>query len=87
MPRYLYRCEKCEELFDLFHSITIKHKTCSEINEGCDCDGDLTRIPSFSSYVKKQKSSAGKLTNEFIEKASEELKDQRQSLAGKEYDA
>ena len=85
MPRYMYRCEECEKMFDVFHSITIKHKTCSEIGES-DCSGSLTRIPSFSSYIKKQKNSAGKLTNEAITKAAEELKDQKNKLRNREYD-
>ena len=85
MPRYLYRCDKCEKMFDVFHSITLKHETCSEINED-DCEGALTRIPSFSSYIKKQRTSAGSLTNEFIEKATEELKEQRDNLSEREYD-
>ena len=87
MPRYMYKCDKCEEMFDLFHSITIKHEFCSEVNSDADCAGALTRIPSFSSYIKKQKPSAGKVTDEFIEKASEELKEQRHGLAKREYDA
>ena len=86
MPRYLYRCDECEKMFDVFHSITLKYETCSEVNED-ECEGNLIRIPSFSSYIKKQRSSAGNLTNEFIEKATEELKDQRENLSEREYDA
>tara|TARA_Y100000004_G_C8792468_1_gene359840 strand:- start:390 stop:665 length:276 start_codon:yes stop_codon:yes gene_type:complete len=86
MPRYMYRCDKCEKMFDVFHSITIKYKSCEEVGEE-ECKGALTRIPSFSSYIKKQKNSAGKMTNEFIEKASEELKEQKDKLVNREYDA
>ena len=86
MPRYMYRCDECEKMFDVFHSITIKYKSCDEVSEE-DCKGKLTRIPSFSSYIKKQKNSAGKVTNEFIEKASGELKEQKEKLANREYDA
>ena len=86
MPRYLYRCDKCKEVFDVFHSITIKHDSCSDINQE-ECEGKLTRIPSFSSYITKNKSSAGKLTNDFINKATEELKEQKEKLTNREYDA
>ena len=85
MPRYLYRCDECEGMFDVFHSITSKHTFCSEISE-CESSGSLTRVPSFSSYIKKQKNSAGKLTNEAITKASEELKEQKNKLINREYD-
>lgn len=85
MPRYLYRCETCEKMFDVFHSITVKHESCSEINDE-ECEGALIRVPSFSSYITKQKTSAGKLTNEAIQKASEELKDQKKKLVNREYD-
>ena len=85
MPRYLYRCDDCDGMFDVFHSITTKHKLCSEISE-CEKSGSLTRVPSFSSYIKKQKNSAGKITNEAIEKAAEELKEQKSNLSNREYD-
>lgn len=86
MPRYMYRCDECERMFDVFHSITVKYKSCEEVCED-DCTGSLTRIPSFSSYIKKQKGTAGKMTNEFIEKASQELKEQKDKLTNREYDA
>lgn len=85
MPRYLYRCNDCENMFDVSHSITTKHKLCEEISQ-CENSGSLTRVPSFSSYIKKQKNSAGKLTNEAIVKAAEELKEQKSKLSNREYD-
>lgn len=87
MPRYLYRCEKCLREFDVFHSIMEKYQICSEVSDQ-DCGGSLTRIPSFSSvikHVKKDKSDVGDTTVEFIEKAREELKVDKEKLKNREF--
>ena len=88
MPRYLYKCETCDQHTEVTHSITIKHKICSEISEQ-NCDGALTRIPSFSRYIKKMKKSSsepvGNATRDAIESGRTELKEQKQKLGGKEY--
>ena len=88
MPRYLYKCEECGQHTEVTHSITIKHKTCSEISEQ-ECEGSLTRIPSFSRFiktVKKNSEPVGATTREAIESARVELKEQRKILSKQEYD-
>ena len=89
MPKYLYKCEECGQHTEVSHSITIKYKTCSEISEQ-ECEGSLTRIPSFSrfiKYVKRDNSEPiGKATREAIESAREELKQQKKVLSRQEYD-
>ena len=88
MPRYLYKCEKCEQYFEKNHSIVIKYKVCSEISED-DCQGALTRIPSFSRYIKVKsdsKTPTGELTRNTIEEARQELKEQKENLSNQEYD-
>lgn len=88
MPRYLYKCETCDQHTEVTHSITIKHKVCSEISEKA-CEGALTRIPSFSRYIKKIKKNSsepvGSATRDAIESARLELKEQKKNLGGKEY--
>lgn len=89
MPRYLYECQSCEKKFDVNHSITIKYKNCSEIDEACECTGELVRVPSFSSVLKKRNHTdtkkTGQVTNDYITTAHNELKEQKQKLKGQEY--
>ena len=89
MPRYLYECQECEKKFDVSHSITVKYKTCDEVEPSGSCSGDLTRIPSFSTFLKKKSytksKNIGKVTDEYIENAQKELKEQKQKLKGQEY--
>jgi type II secretory pathway component PulF len=52
-------------------------------------EGLLTRIPSFSRYIKIQKEnkvSTGQLTIDTIEEARQELKEQKAKLSNQEYD-
>jgi len=88
MPRYLYKCEKCEQYFEANHSITIKYKVCLEISED-DCEGALIRIPSFSRYIKvksNSKTPTGEITINAIEEARQELKEQKENLSNQKYD-
>ena len=41
MPRYTYRCEGCEGVYNVSHSIKETLTKCDE------CSGDLVRIPSL----------------------------------------
>ena len=88
MPRYLYKCEECGQHKEMSHSITLKYKTCSEISE-CEGDGALTRIPSFSRFIKTVKRDGepvGTATRDAIESARAELKEQKKILSKQEYD-
>ncbi len=42
MPRYAYRCDKCEEVFEVNHSMNTKLKDC----ELCESLESLIRVPS-----------------------------------------
>lgn len=89
MPRYLYECQLCDKKFDVSHSITIKYEACNEIETSGSCTGDLVRIPSFSTFIKKrdftESKKAGQVTNNYIKDAQAELKEQKRKLKGQEY--
>ena len=90
MPRYLYECQTCNKKFDVTHSITIKYQVCSDVDDSSsECGGDLVRVPSFSFVIKTYKQRGdkkpGEVTDEFIENAERELKDQKEKLGGQEY--
>jgi predicted nucleic acid-binding Zn ribbon protein len=87
MPRYLYQCQSCDKYFEKTHSIKEKYVVCSEVTS-CEEASKLTRIPSFSSVLKKssttlQKVAIGQVVNDNIKQAREELK-QQQRTAKKE---
>jgi sRNA-binding protein len=89
MPRYMYKCESCGQHTEATHSIMTKYEVCSQLSQE-DCEGALTRIPSFSRYIKTVKRGAseptGKATRDAIEQARVELKEQKKHLKKQEYD-
>ena len=89
MPRYLYHCQVCDKKFDVNHSITVKYKECTEIEPSGSCSGELIRVPSFSSVIKKsnftKSKKVGQVTDDYIKDAQAELKKQKNKLRGQEY--
>jgi putative FmdB family regulatory protein len=68
MPRYIYRCDICDEFFKIDHSITEKLTTCEH------CGGDtLVRLPSVPLRVSMNKQKAGQMVKDFIEDAKKEI--------------
>ena len=85
MPRYTYRCEKCEEVFEVVHSISEKLEVCE-----CDNAGSLVRIPSFAFISSVQKKEAvppktGELVKKHIEESRAELQKEKKRLTSEEY--
>ena len=69
MPRYVYECQTCQEIFEVTHSI-------KDRLERCDCadNGELRRLPSMPIVLNKQSDeSAGKRVRAAIKEAKEEL--------------
>ena len=66
----------------------MKHEECSQLTD-CDKEGKLTRMPSFSRYIKSTTSTrdepVGKLTKDTIEEMRHELKEQKEKLSRQEY--
>tara|TARA_R110002020_G_scaffold285851_1_gene501383 strand:+ start:80 stop:343 length:264 start_codon:yes stop_codon:yes gene_type:complete len=80
MPRYVYRCEKCENVFQIAHSIKEKLTDCEE----CKTKETLKRIPSMplilTNKEEKQKEKVGTLVKQHIEDTKEELKQEKKTL-------
>jgi putative FmdB family regulatory protein len=80
MPRYVYRCEKCENVFQIAHSIKEKLTDCEE----CKTKETLKRIPSMPLILTnkegKQKEKVGTLVKKHIEDTKEELKQEKKNL-------
>lgn len=84
MPKYVYRCESCELVTEVVHSMQEKLKDCSE----CGTIDSLVRVPSFSFTLGKNiddDSSSGQRVKDFIEDSRAELKKEMKSLKKKEY--
>ena len=84
MPRYLYRCEGCEQEFVAFHSI-------SDHKESCDLCGHETVTKMVGKPIvlnKKQEDSkaTGALTNEYIEANRELLAEMKEEASNGLYE-
>ena len=86
MPRYVYRCEKCENVFQTVHSIKEKLTDCEE----CKTKETLKRIPSMplilTNKEEKQKEKVGTLVKKHIEDTKEELKQEKENLQNQLFD-
>ncbi len=85
MPRYTYRCDECEEVFEANHSMSIKLKDC----ELCGSVDSLVRVPS-STFITtitttKDNKKVGDVVKDHIEESKKELKVEQQRLKGIEY--
>jgi putative FmdB family regulatory protein len=84
MPRYDYKCEKCDFEFTETHSMSEKLTDCIE----CNAKGSLFRVP--LAFVTNTNDSAGHskpgaIVKKHIEEARKEIKQERQNLKNKDY--
>ena len=77
MPRYDYKCLKCEECFVIRHSINDTRDTCE-----CGKEGALQKVPSIPIYVST--TSAGNVVKQHIEDAKRDIKEFQEDMK-KEY--
>ena len=85
MPRYIYKCDQCEETFETVHSMSIKLEKCL-----CDNSGSVTRVPSstFISTTTKMgfgNKKVGDVVNNHIEEAKKEVRAEKDRLKSIEY--
>ena len=81
MPKYAYRCEKCEISFETVHSIKEKLVDCKE----CDTEGALKRVPYVSRFLKTG-DPPGKLVVQHIEETRKEVTEEKEKLRKAEYE-
>ena len=74
MPRYDYKCLKCEQTFTIRHAM-------KEVVEFCECEeqGKLQKIPSIPRVIKRNK--AGKVVKDHIEEAKKEIKEFKKDMS------
>ena len=89
MPRYSYKCQKCNEIFDVAHSIKEKFSSCEECDKECKKKGSLSRLPSsFITSISKENLSskkAGDLVKDKIEEFKEDLKREKEKYKNQEF--
>ena len=86
MPRYTYRCEECEEVYEVTHSMSIKLRDC----ELGGAIASLIRVPSSTFITTKTASTkgdkkVGDVVKDHIEESKKDLKIEQQRLKGIEY--
>lgn len=85
MPRYVYRCNNCEEEFQRTHSMSEKLTDCELCNES----DVLVRLPGTFIVFSNQKTSPvgrpGDIVDSFIEDTKKEVQDEKNRLKQKEY--
>jgi len=87
MPRYTYRCEKCEVVFESVHSM----KECLTDCTQCEEKETLTRIPAIT-FIKTSAPTAstgqkvGALVEQHIRDAKEELAKEKADLRTTDYE-
>ena len=76
MPRYVYHCDSCEEIFEQVHSIKAKLEDCHL----CGAPDSLKRLPSITRIIKigqKDTQRIGQVVKQHIEDAKRDMKQEK----------
>ena len=79
MPSYVYECSACEEVFEVFHSMTYEKKDC----DVCGTENTLTKIPEVPIYVKTNNS--GNVVKKHIEDTKQQIQEDKKNMT-KDYE-
>ena len=78
MPSYVYECASCQEILEVFHSMSDEKKDC----DICGAENTLKKIPEVPFYVKNN--TAGKIVKQHIEDAKQQVREDKDKMT-KEY--
>ena len=82
MPVYVYRCKKCDEVFEEKHGMSESAEKCTSCSST-----KIFRVPSFG-FAKapplSRSSKPGKIVKDFIEETRKEVKLEKKKLKEKE---
>ena len=85
MPRYVYRCDSCNDHFQVRHGMKDVQESC----QLCQEEGHLVRVPQMPNIkqsIHEKNQSVGSLTKDFIEKNRELLRDMKKEVRKSTYD-
>ena len=79
MPKYVYKCDQCQNLYEVTHSFGESIQYCFEIDEDSKCEktGLLERVPQQINYSTKKatnKTAPGQIVDDFIKQTKKEVK-------------
>jgi gas vesicle protein len=82
MPKYIYKCLKCEKTFEVSHSFKEKYKICCEVSEECKEASAIERIPQNINLVKsyEAKTQTGQIVKDFINDTKKEVKEYKEEM-------
>ena len=80
MPKYVYYCEVCEELFEVYHGMKEEHNLC----ELCGKENFVYRVPQLTSVFQKNKH--GQKVKEGIEENRKVLEDMKKEARSDKYE-
>jgi len=86
MPRYVYRCDSCNDHFQVRHGMKEVQESC----QLCQVPGLLTRVPQMPSIRKEADSGnqkTGNLTKDFIEQNRELLSSMKEEARSTTYES
>jgi putative FmdB family regulatory protein len=83
VPRYVYRCTDCEELSTIIHLSDEVEQVCPKCNAPDGLVKVLTSFRTASPPRTAQSSNVGRVTEEFIQDAREELQQSKGELQKK----
>ena len=77
MPKYSYKCSRCDETITLYHSINDVISDC----DLCESKSTLQRLPSkFTLFKDAKQAKVGSLVRRSIKAFREELKQEKEEL-------
>lgn len=81
MPTYNYRCKNCEDVFEAVHSMGERLTNC----QSCDTIDSLVKIPN-SIAVQYRDNTKGKIVDDYIREAKEEVRQEKETLKTRDYE-
>ena len=83
MPKYLYKCESCQEMFLARHLMSEVVEVCEKCGEK-DC---LKKLPMFPINLNKNKKEkkVGEVVDSHIKEAKEEIKKEKERMKKESY--
>lgn len=80
MPKYCYKCNDCNVSFEVRHSMSFTDQKCIE----CKSD-NIFKVPQILDLKKTtNKSRVGKVVDEYIQNAKQDLKREKSDLSKRE---
>ena len=84
MPRYTYKCDTCRETFETNHGMFFEKQDC----DLCGAKDCLNKVPVFMSIKKVASTNKpGKIVDNYIRDAKQEIKETKRQFRGEEYDS